>query len=192
MSAMTDDIVERLRSVNACAQGCNGRCDGCPDNIIQEAAAALLSARADIARLTRLVGDENALRLGQREIKHSLVEELNTVHAEIDRLTREKGDADTRTIKLETKAWGIEVERDAFRADLEKARQREIKVRWEDAPHEHRRPKRADFEGKTIKKFRRSGDNVWRFWFTDGTSFAIQSELFSGLACMEICEVCIK
>jgi hypothetical protein len=58
--------------------------------------------------------------------------------------------------------------------------------------HQHRRPVRKDLEGKTIKKFRPEADNIWRFWFTDGTAFAIQSENFSGLACMELCEVCIK
>lgn len=58
--------------------------------------------------------------------------------------------------------------------------------------HEHRRPIRRDFEGKTIKRFRRTADDVWRFWFTDGTSFAIQSDLFHGLACMELCETCVK
>ncbi len=60
--------------------------------------------------------------------------------------------------------------------------------------HRHRRPQKRDFEGKTIKKFRRSADNIWRFWFTDGTSFAIQSDQFGPyhLACMELCEVCVK
>ena len=57
--------------------------------------------------------------------------------------------------------------------------------------HVHRRPKKADFEGKTIKRFKRDADNHWRIWFTDGTGFAIQSELFSGLPCMELCDVCI-
>ncbi len=57
--------------------------------------------------------------------------------------------------------------------------------------HIHRRAKKRDFEGKTIKRFQGSADNVWRFWFTDGTSLAIQSEVFyPGIACMELCEVC--
>jgi len=58
--------------------------------------------------------------------------------------------------------------------------------------HEHRRPEPSDFEGKTIRRFERSADNVWRLWFTDGTAFAIQSDNFGpyGLACMELCEVC--
>lgn len=58
--------------------------------------------------------------------------------------------------------------------------------------HRHRRVRKKDFEGKTIKRFVGSTDNVWRFWFTDGTSFAIQSENFHGVACMEICEQCVK
>lgn len=56
--------------------------------------------------------------------------------------------------------------------------------------HIHRRPKKPDFEGKTIQRFIRTADNVWKFRFTDGSSLAIQSDLFHGLACMEICEVC--
>ena len=60
------------------------------------------------------------------------------------------------------------------------------------AEHVHRRPRKRDFEGKTIKRFRCDADNVWRFWFTDGTAFAIQSETFCGVACMEICEECVK
>lgn len=62
------------------------------------------------------------------------------------------------------------------------------------AGHIHRRPTKRDFEGKTIKRFIRSGDNVWRLWFTDGTAFAIQSDSFGpyGLACMEVCDVCAR
>ena len=58
--------------------------------------------------------------------------------------------------------------------------------------HIHRRPRKRDFEGKTIGRFERSADNMWRIWFTDGTAFAIQSDSFGpyGLACMELCEVC--
>lgn len=60
--------------------------------------------------------------------------------------------------------------------------------------HVHRRPKKKDFEGKTIKRFVRSADNIWKFWFTDGTSFAIQSDSFGsyGVACMEVCDVCAR
>lgn len=56
--------------------------------------------------------------------------------------------------------------------------------------HQHRRPRKADFEGKAIKRFIRSGDNIWRFEFTDGTRFAIQSELYFGIPILEICEAC--
>jgi hypothetical protein len=58
--------------------------------------------------------------------------------------------------------------------------------------HIHRRPKKKDFEGKTIKKFQKSADNIWRFWFSDGTAFAVQSETHFGLAVMELCDVCIR
>lgn len=57
--------------------------------------------------------------------------------------------------------------------------------------HKHRRPKKRDFEGKTVKRFSRTADNVWRIWFTDGSAFAIQSDLFHGLPCMELCDVCV-
>lgn len=56
--------------------------------------------------------------------------------------------------------------------------------------HQHRRPNKADFEGKTIRRFIRSADNIWRFQFTDGSRLAIQSDLFHGLPIMELCEAC--
>lgn len=58
------------------------------------------------------------------------------------------------------------------------------------AEHEHRRPVKKDFQGKTISKFVRTADNIWHLKFTDGSAFAIQSELHYGLAILEICEVC--
>jgi hypothetical protein len=59
--------------------------------------------------------------------------------------------------------------------------------------HIHRRPTKRDFQGKTIKRFVRSADNLWKFWFTDGSAFAIQSDNFGayGLACMEVCDQCV-
>lgn len=56
--------------------------------------------------------------------------------------------------------------------------------------HKHRRPRKKDFEGKTIKRFTCTADNIWRIWFTDGTAFAIQADLHSGVAIMELCETC--
>jgi hypothetical protein len=56
--------------------------------------------------------------------------------------------------------------------------------------HKHRRPKKIDFEGKTVKRFICTADNVWKFYFTDGSEFAIQSELHFGLPIMELCETC--
>lgn len=56
--------------------------------------------------------------------------------------------------------------------------------------HVHRRPTKRDFEGRTVKRFVRSADNIWKFYFTEGPPLAIQSDLFSGLACMEVCNVC--
>jgi len=61
--------------------------------------------------------------------------------------------------------------------------------------HVHRRPKKQDFEGKTVKRFERTADNVWRLWFTDGTAFAIETEI-TGSMCpipfMRICDLCVK
>ena len=59
-------------------------------------------------------------------------------------------------------------------------------------PHQHRRPKRKDFEGKTVAKFRRDADNIWRIWFTDGSAFAIQAETTQGIGYMELCDVCVR
>lgn len=62
------------------------------------------------------------------------------------------------------------------------------------ADHEHRLATPADFEGKTIARFEAEACNVWRFWFTDGTAFAIQCETFGPyhLPGMELCDVCIR
>ena len=58
--------------------------------------------------------------------------------------------------------------------------------------HRHRRPLKRDFEGKTVRRFQRSADNIWRIWFTDGTAFAIQCEAgYLGLPFMELCDACI-
>jgi hypothetical protein len=57
--------------------------------------------------------------------------------------------------------------------------------------HEHRRPEKVDFEGKTVKRFEPDADNVWRIWFTDGTAFAIQCETTEGIGYMELCDVCV-
>lgn len=56
--------------------------------------------------------------------------------------------------------------------------------------HRHRRPTKRDFEGKTVKRFVRTADNIWKLYFTDGSELAIQSELHYGLAVMELCETC--
>lgn len=58
--------------------------------------------------------------------------------------------------------------------------------------HRHRRARKADFEGKTVLKFRPSADNIWRIWFTDGSAFAIQAESLTGIPYMELCDVCIN
>lgn len=58
--------------------------------------------------------------------------------------------------------------------------------------HEHRNPEKSDFEGKTVARFEPDADNVWRFWFTDGTAFAIQSESTNGIGYMELCNVCVE
>lgn len=53
--------------------------------------------------------------------------------------------------------------------------------------HIHRKPTKKDFVGKTVSNFRRDADNVWRISFTDGTGFAIQSDV---PYVMEICDFC--
>lgn len=58
--------------------------------------------------------------------------------------------------------------------------------------HVHRKPRKSDFEGKTVKRFIYTADNIFKFFFTDGTSLAIQSDLHYGVAIMEICEQCSK
>lgn len=59
--------------------------------------------------------------------------------------------------------------------------------------HRHRKPLKKDFERKCIQRFARTADNIWKFWFTDGSSFAIQAEATgNGLPYMELCDVCIR
>lgn len=60
-----------------------------------------------------------------------------------------------------------------------------------DKVHKHRTPRKKDWEGKMVKRFVRSADNVWRIYFADGSAFAIQSELHYGLPIMELCDVCV-
>lgn len=49
-----------------------------------------------------------------------------------------------------------------------------------------------DFEGKTIKKLEADAINIIRFYFTDGTSIAIEVEGFGGgLMGMVTCDACI-
>lgn len=57
--------------------------------------------------------------------------------------------------------------------------------------HEHRAPEKGDFEGKTVLRFSPDADNIWRFWFTDGTSFAVQCESTDGIPYMELCDACV-
>lgn len=56
--------------------------------------------------------------------------------------------------------------------------------------HRHRRPTASDFQGKTIIKFSKTADNIWKFWFSDGSKLAIQCDLHHGLAVMVLCEEC--
>ena len=57
-------IAERLRSLNACTLGCDGRCKECPDDVGREAAAlidemekALADARGFVIHSPQPVGD---------------------------------------------------------------------------------------------------------------------------------------
>lgn len=81
--------------------------------------------------------------------------------------------------------------------DLSRAEIRENHIRLVSEPylpelHEHRRADKSDFEVKTVARFEPDADNVWRFWFTDGTAFAIQCESAGGVAYMELCNVCVE
>ncbi len=59
--------------------------------------------------------------------------------------------------------------------------------------HQHRDATPGDFEGKTILRVDVECDNIWRFWFTDGTAFAIQFETtIDGFPVVELCDVCVE
>jgi len=59
-------------------------------------------------------------------------------------------------------------------------------------PVEHREVKPTDFIGKTIVAFDGSSCNNWKFWFADGTAFALHIECdMNGLPDPLICEGCI-
>lgn len=47
----------------------------------------------------------------------------------------------------------------------------------------HRDVKRKDFEGKTIKRIDCRAVNIFRFYFTDGSSIAIEAEGDMMVAC---------
>jgi hypothetical protein len=51
----------------------------------------------------------------------------------------------------------------------------------------HRRARKSDFQGKTIERFDNRADNIWRFYFTDGTSVAVETEDFY----MVVCDECL-
>ena len=56
----------------------------------------------------------------------------------------------------------------------------------------HRDVRPEDFVGKTIARFDGRCCNEWKFWFTDGTAFAVHIECDSfGLPEPLICEECI-
>lgn len=71
----------------------------------------------------------------------------------------------------------------AIKAALRRAHQGE-------PTHIHRRARPADFEGKTIRQFMPTADNIWQFEFTDGTKLAIQAEAYDGIGVLELCEDC--
>ena len=52
----------------------------------------------------------------------------------------------------------------------------------------HRPLQRADFEGKTIREVDVRAVNIIRFYFTDGSSIAIEHERDGMVAC----DVCVK
>lgn len=64
-AAMTDTdttgLVERLRDINACEFGCDGRCDMCPNTVAEEAVAALT---AQSVRIKELEAERTSLLVG--------------------------------------------------------------------------------------------------------------------------------
>ena len=52
----------------------------------------------------------------------------------------------------------------------------------------HRKIQKKDFEGKTIKSIDCRAVNVLRFFFTDGTAIAIETENYAMVACDECVE----
>lgn len=58
----------------------------------------------------------------------------------------------------------------------------------------HRKIKKSDFEGKTIKKIDCRAVNFIRFEFTDGTALALEGELVTsyGIAGILACDECAK
>lgn len=57
-----------------------------------------------------------------------------------------------------------------------------------------RKPRKSDFAGKTIKRVDTRACNIWRFYFTNGTSIAIEAECqwtgFGDIPVMVVCEEC--
>lgn len=56
-----------------------------------------------------------------------------------------------------------------------------------------RRPRRADFVGKTIDRIDTRACNVWRLFFADGSAIAIEvAAVAPGVYGMLVCEECAK
>lgn len=59
-----------------------------------------------------------------------------------------------------------------------------------------RKPKAADFVGKTIRRVNTRSCDIWRIYFTDGSAIAIEAEVenteFGGIPVMQVCESCVK
>jgi hypothetical protein len=57
----------------------------------------------------------------------------------------------------------------------------------------HRLIKNKDFAGKTVARVDAKAVNMIRFYFTDGTAIAIETEGFGhGIVGMVACEVCVE
>lgn len=48
------EVVKRLRDMNACADGCHGRCKDCPNEIAADAATLITKLSEEKARLERV------------------------------------------------------------------------------------------------------------------------------------------
>lgn len=75
MSAQ-EGLVERLLRLNACEQGCSGRCKECPDDVAREAAARITSLESELAEARAALALAQPL-YSRRELESELTQVRN-------------------------------------------------------------------------------------------------------------------